>query len=209
MRDLRQAWLRRLPLEVKRESMEGIGSLLVHGGEVGADNAEGVGPVLGSEGTGDFLFDLGHANGLFGQMIGERDMVVSGESPDIVGVEAQAQEQVGCLALSCPAAFARFPGERIDGITGRKDLVITCAVIGDPICRQRTTVIVHLMEAAISNSIMRPAHACFLPAGRTLSGLAQRFRLRFAQPIRGRACSNCGCSAPVAPPVQLPWLGAQ
>jgi hypothetical protein len=60
--------------------MEEIGALLMHGGEVGTDGAEGVGVVFGSEAAGDFLFDLGHAHGLLGEIVGEGNVVVSGES---------------------------------------------------------------------------------------------------------------------------------
>ena len=132
-------------MESQREGMEEIGALLVHGGEVGADGAEGIGAVLGSEAAGDFLFDLGHANGLFGEVVGERDIVVGGESPDIVGVEAQAQEQVCCLALSRSTALAGFRDERIDGFTGNKDLVITSAKIRKPVRRQGASEIVRLV----------------------------------------------------------------
>ena len=87
-------------MESQGKGMEEIGTLLVHGREVGAEGTERIGAVLGSEAAGDFLFDLGHANGLFGDIIGERDIVVGGEAPDIVGVVAQAEQEVCRLALS-------------------------------------------------------------------------------------------------------------
>lgn len=95
-------------MESQSEGVEDISTLLVHGSEVGADGAERIGAVFCSEAAGDFLFDLGHTNGLFGEVVGEGDIVIGGESPDIVGVEAQAQEQVGGLALSRSAPVARF-----------------------------------------------------------------------------------------------------
>ena len=119
--------------------MKEIGTLLVHGGEVGAEGAEGIGAALGSEAAGDFLFDLGHAHGLFSEIVGERNIVVGGESPDIVGIKTQAEQEVGRLALSRSTALAGFRGEWIDGFTGDEDLVVTSAEIGEPICRQRAS----------------------------------------------------------------------
>ena len=58
--------------------MEEIVALLMHGGELRVDGAEGVGAVLGSETAGDFLFDLGHANSLLGEVVGERDVISCG-----------------------------------------------------------------------------------------------------------------------------------
>ena len=67
--------------------MEEINPLLVHGGEVRANGAEGVGAVLGSEAARDFQFALGHANGLLGKVVGKREVMVAGKSPDIVCVD--------------------------------------------------------------------------------------------------------------------------
>ena len=57
--------------------------LLVHGGE---KVQKVLAPFLGSKSAGDFLFDLGHANGLFGDVVGERNVVIGSEAPDIVGI---------------------------------------------------------------------------------------------------------------------------
>lgn len=56
-------------LESQGKGMKEIDDLLVHGGEVGADGTKGICAVLGSEASRDFLFDLGHANGLFGEVV--------------------------------------------------------------------------------------------------------------------------------------------
>ena len=95
-------------MESQGKGVEEIGALLVHGGEVGAEGTEGIGTVSGSEAAGDFLFDLWHANGLFGEVVGKGEVVIGGETPDIVGVIAQAEQELGCFALSCSPAFSRF-----------------------------------------------------------------------------------------------------
>ena len=83
-----------------RETLEGLGEgvkevdiLLLQGGEVGTDGAEDIGTFLGSESAGDFLFDLGHANGLFGKVIGKRNKVIN--APDVILVGTQPPDQVG------------------------------------------------------------------------------------------------------------------
>ena len=86
---------------------------------------EGIGAVFSSEAARDFLFDLGHTNGLFGDIVGEWDIVVGGEAPGIVGVVAQSEQEVRRLALSRSAALAGFRGERIDGFTVGEELFIT------------------------------------------------------------------------------------
>ena len=62
-----------------------------------------------------FLFDLGHANGVFSEVVGEGDVVIGGEAPDVVGVMAQAEQKTGGFALSCSPAFPRFRNEQIQG----------------------------------------------------------------------------------------------
>ncbi len=96
--------------------MEEIYALLVQGGEVGAKGAEGIGAVLGSEAAGDFLFDLGHANGLFGEVVGKGDMMIGGEAPDIVWRNGAGG--AGGL-LPCFVVFAR-----VSRIFGQADLTL-------------------------------------------------------------------------------------
>ena len=102
-----EARLRGLALESEDQGVEEIGALLVHGCEIRVNDAVGIGPLLGPEAAGDFLFDLGHAHGLLGQVVGERNAGIRGKAPDIVGVGAQAQEEVRRLALPGTPAFAR------------------------------------------------------------------------------------------------------
>jgi hypothetical protein len=85
-----------------------IMALLVHGSQVGADSAKGVGAVLSSKAAGDFLFHLRHAHRLLGEVIRKGDAVLGSEAPDIIGLGAQAPEEVGRLALSRSPAFSRF-----------------------------------------------------------------------------------------------------
>ena len=109
--------------------MEEIGALLVHGCEIRVNDAVGIGPLLGPEAAGDFLFDLGHAHGLLGQVVGERNAGIRGKAPDIVGVGAQAQEEVRRLALPGTPAFARgwspgiegFPFTENVGVAGQEE----------------------------------------------------------------------------------------
>ena len=95
--------------------MEEVGALLVEGGEIGAKGAEGFESGLGAEATGDFLFDLGHAHGLFGGVVGEGNVVIGREAPDILGMSAQAVDEVEGLALLGLAAPAGGWRARIDG----------------------------------------------------------------------------------------------
>lgn len=71
--------------------------------------------------------------------------MISGKTPDIIGIGAQAQEEVCRLALSRSTAFARSRGERINGITFGEDFGITGAEIHDPSRRQGTANLVHLV----------------------------------------------------------------
>ena len=105
-----------MALEGQCEGLEEIGTLLVHGGEVGAEGAEGVGAVLGSEAARDLLFDLGHANGLFGEVVGKGDMMIGGEAPDIVWRNGAGG--AGGL-LPCFVVFAR-----VSRIFGQADLTL-------------------------------------------------------------------------------------
>lgn len=54
--------------------MKLIGALLVERSEIGANGAEGFAAGLSAEAAGDILFDLGHANRLFGDIAGKGDV---------------------------------------------------------------------------------------------------------------------------------------
>ena len=86
--------------------MKEIGALFVESSEIGSNGAEGIETRLGTEAAGDLLFDLGHAHRLLGDVVGERDVVIGREAPDIVGMDAQAVDEIDRLALFGSAAFA-------------------------------------------------------------------------------------------------------
>lgn len=60
--------------------------------------------------AGDFLFDLGHANSLLGDVVGEEDMVIGGEAPDIVGKRSRRLRALLCWV--CP----RLPEGGVRGL---------------------------------------------------------------------------------------------
>ena len=97
--------------------MKEIGALLMESSQIGADGAKGIETCLGAEAAGDFLFDLGHADRLLGDVVGERDVVIDREAPDIVGMNAQAVDEIERLALSGSAAFAGGWSARVGGFT--------------------------------------------------------------------------------------------
>lgn len=94
--------------------MEGVGervaevsALLVHGGQVRANDAEGVGPLGSTKAAGDLLLDFGHAHSLFGDVVGERHRGLTHKAPDILGVFARTVQQVGREALLRATPLAR------------------------------------------------------------------------------------------------------
>lgn len=107
-----EARLRDVAQDCLGEGMEEIGALLEHGVEIEADGAEGIEAGLGAEAAGGFLLDLRQAHDLFGGIIREGDVLIGSETPDIVGVDAQAVDQVERLALLGPPALAREGGAR-------------------------------------------------------------------------------------------------
>ena len=60
----------------------------MHGGKVGAYGAEDFEAFHGTESARDFLLDFGHADSLFGDVVGEGDVRVFGETPDIISVNS-------------------------------------------------------------------------------------------------------------------------
>lgn len=62
----------------------------MHGGKVGAYGAEDFEAFHGTESARDFLFNFGHPNRLFGDVVGEGDVGIFGETPDIIGVNSES-----------------------------------------------------------------------------------------------------------------------
>ena len=148
-----------------RETLEGLGEgvkevdiLLLQGGEVGTDGAEDISTFLGSESAGDFLFDLGHANGLFGKVIGKRNKVIN--APDVILVGTQPPDQVGGVALLGPTWSVRFRYDGILGIGLSQDILIAELEVAK-LCGWHWPVEDVDYVAGTSKSIMRPAHAWF------------------------------------------------
>ncbi len=63
-------------LEDEGKGEEDVVALFVHSGEIGTDDAQCIETLLGAIAAGDFLFNLGHAHGLLGDVVGERDAVI-------------------------------------------------------------------------------------------------------------------------------------
>ena len=59
----------RLSEESCLDGLKEVGTLFSECREIGSNGAEGIGPVIGAESAGDFLFELGHADGAFGEMV--------------------------------------------------------------------------------------------------------------------------------------------
>jgi len=78
-----------------------------------------------------FLLDLGHAHGLFGGVVGEGNVVIGHETPDLIGMSAQAIDEVEGLALLGLASPAGGWGARIDGSSLSQDLGIVGSVVRD------------------------------------------------------------------------------
>lgn len=87
-------------MESQGEGMEEIGTMLVEGSEIGTAGAESLEAGRRAKAAGDLLFYVEHAHRLLGDVVGERNVVVRHEAPDIVGMNAQAVDEIECLALA-------------------------------------------------------------------------------------------------------------
>jgi hypothetical protein len=115
-------------LEGVGKGLEEIGALLVQRGEIGTDDAEGLETSHRAKAARDFLFYLGHSHCLFGDVVGKRDVVIGGEAPNLVGMIAQAIDQVECLALSSASALAGRRCARIGCLASGKNGVVILTV---------------------------------------------------------------------------------
>ena len=76
----REVRLRDVALEHLNERREEVEVLLLKGSEVGADGAEGLSALGSAEAAGDLVLDLGHADGLFGEVVAERNERIGSET---------------------------------------------------------------------------------------------------------------------------------
>ena len=129
--------LRRNALEGQGKCVEQIVALLVQGREIGTNGAEGFEAGCGAEAARDFLFDLGHAHIALGDIVGEGNTVIGHETPDIVGMDAQAVEQIERLALLGSAALAGRRSARVGGFSVGNNPGMGTAIVRDAIFRQR------------------------------------------------------------------------
>jgi hypothetical protein len=117
--------------------MEEVETLLLQGGEVGADGAEGLCAFSGAEASGDLLLDLGHADRLFGKVVTERDAWIGREAQDIVGMITQSSVEIERYALRRAPASAAGGFLWIGGGRFGKDRLVVSADRLDAPSRQR------------------------------------------------------------------------
>src|SRR5208283_4381777 len=103
------------------QGVEDIEALFSGGGDDGPEADEDFGAFEGPEAARDFHFDLGHAQVLFGQIVGERDVEVDEEAQGLVleGLEPDEEIVAGALLFSFP-----WVGRGVEGRQG--------AVEGEP-----------------------------------------------------------------------------
>ena len=89
----------RRTLEGGDKGVKNVRPLLVHGRGTGADDAVSLRSWQRAKAARDFLLDLGHSDGLFGKIIGERHIGLCHKAPNIVAVTPQSANQMGGLAL--------------------------------------------------------------------------------------------------------------
>ncbi len=88
--------------------MEQIAALLAHGGQIGAGDAKGVSALRGAKASGDLLLQFRHPNVALGLVVVERNLRIVEEAQHLVGVSAQASEEIHRSRLLDPPASAGF-----------------------------------------------------------------------------------------------------
>lgn len=147
--------------------MEEIGTLLVEGGEIGAKGAEGFEAIWGAEAAGDLLLDLGHTHVVFGGIVGEGDVVIGHETPDIVGMSSQSVDEIERLVLLGAAALAGGRSARIDGGALDKNGLVGASVVCAALSAAPAPAT--SWQAPTNRSIRRLAQAWFISSKTSVS----------------------------------------
>ena len=169
--------------------------LLLQGGEVGADGAEGLCAFSGAEASGDLVLDLGHADRLFGKVVTERNAWIGREAQDIVGMITQSSVEIERYALRRAPASAAGGFLWIGSGRFSKDRLVVGADRLDAQSRQRLAMGGHRFMVGTDQQIdhaLGPRLSAFLmDEGQftQMMGVAQRMGAgQF--PIRGPAVMN-------------------
>lgn len=132
----REARLKRSFLESQGQGIERIDTLFLKRCEVGANGTEGLETGQRAKASGDILLHLGHAHSLFGDIVGERHIVIGSKAQDIVGAEMQSIQEIVGLVLLGLAPLAGRRRARIGGVPLGQDFGIERPIVRHPICRQ-------------------------------------------------------------------------
>lgn len=124
-------------MESQGKGEEEIPALLMESSEIGANGAERIKAVMGSEAAGYFLFDLGHAYRLLGDVVREKDVVIGHETPNIVGMNAQVVDEIECLALAGTATLAGRQNSRVGRFTLVEDAGMSRSIVANALGTQR------------------------------------------------------------------------
>ena len=110
--------------------MEEVTALLAHGGQIRAGDAESVSALDGAKASGDLLLEFGHPDVALGLVVIERNPLIVEKAQHIVGVSAQASEEIGRGRLLDPTASSGFAQRfRIEPFAFGEDRLVASAII--------------------------------------------------------------------------------
>ena len=146
--------------EGQSQHLEQIMFLLVHGIEIGADDAEILGTFEGTKAAGYFLLYFGHPDGALAQIFGKRHTQVCDETQHLCGMLTHAGQQIERRRLfHPPPAHILSDGKRVVGMSiAENNLVMRKEPPYLP-CAQRRAVLLSCRLAALTSAGQQPDHA--------------------------------------------------
>ena len=110
--------------EGQTQYLEQIMALLMHGIEIGANDAEVLRALKRAKASGDFLLHLGHTDGTLAEIVGKRYARIGRQTQHLCGVFAHAVQQAERHRLFDPiAALVVSDGMRITGLSIMQKIV--------------------------------------------------------------------------------------